>query len=582
MLKRQYQLLLLAFIAMGIFYPTIFGTANSLDDVRMLHGLLNSPHKSLLDLFHFGGSDNYFRPLLMLTFYADRYFWMLEESFMHLENVLLHLANGFFVYLIAREIEKALDSVQKASWMPFCAALLFVIHPINTEPVNWISGRTDVLAGTFLLPGVWMLLKGLRKDRAFWSCSGALFFFCSCLSKETAVFFFPAGVLLCLADIDKSGFLSWRLGLPRVARHYLAWGVALAGYLAMRYSAKPFDKGVHRVAGAAKGQNYDYFDSLFLVFKSAGFYLKKFFIPWPLNMAIIRVSDFYVVVGILVLVLVLFCFFRFRLLSGVCLAALSLMSSAVLVRLIKMTWTPYAERYLYLPAAFASVALVLFIGHQLRLMGREKLGLLMLIPVMAAFAVSTVQRNFIWQSNLSLYQDTNRKTPNFAPVRNELAVALASHGKTKEAVEIFKNNTGREGRNSLDHFKMNRAVALWHEGRREEAGKLFWEAAKESKRSAPRILKGYLKLLDSQLFEDAASEDRVITLERIALLQEELYRRTKDPFWLYRQGRTQMTKGNPGKALELFKSAYSKAPEQAFYKAPAGKFVTNIQARMND
>ena len=34
---------------------------------------------------------------------------------------------------------------------PLFAALLFAVHPVHTESVSWISGRTDVLAALFFL-----------------------------------------------------------------------------------------------------------------------------------------------------------------------------------------------------------------------------------------------------------------------------------------------------------------------------------------------------------------------------------------------------------------------------------------------
>ncbi len=204
-LKPRYQLLLLAFVVLGLYYSNLFGTINTVDDQKMLHFLLNSPDVKWTSLFFHGSSNNYYRPLLMATFFADLHLWLLDTSFMHLENVLLHLANSLFVFFLAREAMRILDPKKAAGWLPFCASLIFAIHPINTEAVDWISGRTDVLAGTFLLPAAWLLLRGLRTDRPGWSWLGGVFFLLGCLSKETAVFFFPAGILWCLAVSREKG-----------------------------------------------------------------------------------------------------------------------------------------------------------------------------------------------------------------------------------------------------------------------------------------------------------------------------------------------------------------------------------------
>ncbi len=87
----------------------------------------------------------------------DKFIWGLEESFMHLENIFFHLANTLLVYAVARRAADYLTNT-----IPSCtvrAALFFAIHPLNTEVVNWISGRTDLLAGFFLFLAMYFNVK---------------------------------------------------------------------------------------------------------------------------------------------------------------------------------------------------------------------------------------------------------------------------------------------------------------------------------------------------------------------------------------------------------------------------------------
>ncbi len=159
-LKGRYLVLLLLVVVFGVYYPSLFIPFNSVDDTRMVNNLLNADGISVWQPFHFGGSGNYYRPLLASTFIIDKYVWGLNESFMHLENILLHAMNVVLVFLIARRIALA-EKLTLIEPLAFCAALLFALHPINTEAVNWISGRTDLLAGLFVLCSLLFLLRAL-------------------------------------------------------------------------------------------------------------------------------------------------------------------------------------------------------------------------------------------------------------------------------------------------------------------------------------------------------------------------------------------------------------------------------------
>ena len=88
-LNRPYQILLVIFVVLGLFYPAIFAGENSVDDAQMLSGLVDAK-LDLVGLFTPSGGF-YYRPLLVLTFFLDQLIWGGAESFMHLENILHHL-----------------------------------------------------------------------------------------------------------------------------------------------------------------------------------------------------------------------------------------------------------------------------------------------------------------------------------------------------------------------------------------------------------------------------------------------------------------------------------------------------------
>lgn len=69
----------------------------------------------------------------------------------HRVNVVIHLVNGLLVYSIA--------SVFGVSLMAFVAAFIFLLHPIQTEAVAYIAGRTELLSVFFVLLSLHLIVR---------------------------------------------------------------------------------------------------------------------------------------------------------------------------------------------------------------------------------------------------------------------------------------------------------------------------------------------------------------------------------------------------------------------------------------
>ncbi len=155
MLKRRNQIIFITLAVFEIFLPSILAGLCFVDDVQMFKGLLQMHDWNLKNVFTPGGL--YYRPLLSLSFIMDKEFWLLNERVMHLENVFLHLFNVTLVYYLTLTL--LADHEKEESVLPLTAALCFGLHPINTEAVNWISGRADLMACTFVLLSTLYLVK---------------------------------------------------------------------------------------------------------------------------------------------------------------------------------------------------------------------------------------------------------------------------------------------------------------------------------------------------------------------------------------------------------------------------------------
>lgn len=76
----------------------------------------------------------------------------LNPGIFHAASVAIHIANTLLVFRLLRRFVK----VELAA----CAgALWFAIHPLQVEPVSWVSGTRDLLAGFFSLASLWWYLE---------------------------------------------------------------------------------------------------------------------------------------------------------------------------------------------------------------------------------------------------------------------------------------------------------------------------------------------------------------------------------------------------------------------------------------
>lgn len=96
----------------------------------------------------------YFRPLVFASYRLDDEIHGLSPLGFHLTNLLLHAVNVLLVALLARR-------TGLPSWCALAAAALFASHPLQTDAVAYISGRTDLL----MTAGALLAVAAVLSDR---------------------------------------------------------------------------------------------------------------------------------------------------------------------------------------------------------------------------------------------------------------------------------------------------------------------------------------------------------------------------------------------------------------------------------
>ena len=83
-----------------------------------------------------------------------------DPALFHAANLLVHSANVVLVFLLGLSLVDKLETKSLAYVAAFVGALLFAIHPLQTEAVAWVSGLRDLLATFFALLSILLYLRG--------------------------------------------------------------------------------------------------------------------------------------------------------------------------------------------------------------------------------------------------------------------------------------------------------------------------------------------------------------------------------------------------------------------------------------
>ena len=200
-------------LAVLICYGNAFFGSFQFDDFRVIvdNPVVHSWQAWLGDLGHG------IRPLLKLTYTLD---WTLGGgttfSF-HLTNLLIHLANTFLVYRLSAEFLRRQPQHRQLHYVPLFVALLFATHPAHTEAVTYICGRSTELMTLFYLGALLAYVAGRSQNRNLYVYAVTPLLFVLALSTKETAATFPLALLaweiFCGGDWQKAYKTQWPVWL---------------------------------------------------------------------------------------------------------------------------------------------------------------------------------------------------------------------------------------------------------------------------------------------------------------------------------------------------------------------------------
>jgi Tfp pilus assembly protein PilF len=379
-------------------------------------------------------SSNYYRPIQYLTYALLYRFFGPEPWGYHLYKLLSHLAVCGLVFWILwrwwQDYHVALFS-----------SLLFAVHPANTEAVSWVSGITDTTCALFFLLSLLVYLEDRSQPSNLRLFLLSFLFLLGMLSKETMVTFL--GVILVYEWLETGRFPK----LKNQARVFIPLLSVFVVYLGLRINAIGAFTNPRQVQFRfdVLNQFQILLNQIILLSK----YLALFFFPVKLNAHHLYdpvTSPFSYRFGFAFLVLI-------ASLLGIRLMLKSMKPERRGLLLVGSVWFPivllpvivffkqlgenvFAERYIYLPSIglCISVCLVLTLAKGWRLK-TSSVAFGMLVTVLASMSI---ERNKVWQTELSFYETTAKASPREWGILNNLGAAYNKRGRPQDAIKAFE------------------------------------------------------------------------------------------------------------------------------------------------
>jgi len=457
------------------------------------------------------------RPVAALTLAANYAAGALDVRGYHAVNLALHTLAALLLFgVIRRTLGGARLGARYRAAAPALAAavaLLWSVHPLLTDAVDYIVQRTELLMALFLLATLYALIRAAASRAAGrWHALAIAACCLGALSKETMVCA-PLVVLF----YDRT-FLAGSFGGALRARRTLYAGLAaswvvLAAVAASVPAASPWGA----VLGPNPGMSYALTQPSVIIH-----YIRLAFWPAPLvvdydGWRIARslgdaIAPLAVVCALLAATL--WAVRRRPTLGflGACFFLLLAPTSSVFPIPAEIA----AERRMYLPLATIIAVLVLG-GHALGrrfLRGRAAAiaGAAAVIVLAGALGRATVARNLDYRDERGMWQDVLAKRPNSPRAHVNLGLTQVRRGQLQPALDEYRKASELRPEWAIPHF--NSAGILRSLGRQEEGLAALREAVRLDPDWSEAQLNLGAALVEAGRVDEAVEHLRAITARR--------------------------------------------------------------------
>ncbi len=336
----------------------------------------------------------------------------------HLTNIVLHI-------LVALCILWLVTILFGDRLLAFLTALFFVVHPVHTEAVSYISGRADVLAGLFMLLSLIGYIKNLRSRSLGCSLLAPLGYLLALLSKESSIIL-PVVLLLYHYTFRVKIKMKDFTPIMVIGLVYIAARLTLLRALvpAAAHPATAFE----RIPG-------------FFVAITA--YVRLLLFPFHLHMEYgnrtFDLLDARAITGIAIACIALVYAARNRQRHGLLSFSVFWFFSALIpVTNIYPINAYMAEHWLYVPSIGFFLILARGAGYMYGTRALKAVAVALVLGLVMFYSTATVRQNGYWREPLAFYERTLRFAPDIPKMHYNLGNVLKDMGKAREAIVSYK------------------------------------------------------------------------------------------------------------------------------------------------
>ena len=410
-------------------YPFVFDDHHVITENSIIRNLANVP--PLFVSAHMEPREKTstsYRPFLYATYALNYAVSGINPWSYRLFDILSHALCSFLVYLISLIIIK--ERGDGNTWPAAAMAVLFCVHPAQTESVIYVSARSAELVCALFLASVYFYLAArtrpgsVLRERGLIAIS-LLALASALLTKETAAallpFFF---VLEYYFRKKKNARISWAFPV-------------LATLMTVVYTVYRF----YLIFGSDNGVKSDYIGHWARWISRFPSYIRLLVIPFSQSIEhpeADKIINIYLFIGMAVIAISIFLILRqFRRKNYLIAAFLLLAALSFLPEFCFPIWDLVVDYRLYLPlAAFciAGAAALARISAPRAVM-TAKYGV---VAASAIFLALSFFRAGAWASEKSLWGDAEAKYPTLVRPHNELGIYYLKRGRFDKARMEFE------------------------------------------------------------------------------------------------------------------------------------------------
>lgn len=394
------------------------------------HAIVRNPYiKELSKFQETVGIENLInRSILLLTFAINRDVGGLDVFGYHLVNTLIHIYVGILLFFVTKELSVLMPYTETR--LPIAVAVFYMLHPLTVESVAYLSSRSALLVALFYLLSFYCFAKYINLRNSHNSAQtrnyislpilAIAFFMLGTGTKETII------TLPIMAVIYLWLRPSQTLFKKDLGKYLLIFLPVLAAYVAYRIWMGRLFKAQESFELM---DQYLYFLTQIKVI--VFYYLMKWFLPINLNFEphIRLVTDWADLQCVAALgVMFLMAWFIKQPLAKFALfwALVTVLPESSFIPLKQLA----SEHRTYLPGMGISLLMGMGCLQLTRGFSSARLAMLSFIILMALL---TLHRGLDYRSEINLWEDTARKSPEKILVHNNLASAYIDKKRYEDA-----------------------------------------------------------------------------------------------------------------------------------------------------